>query len=53
VSRKDFEGSIERKVDVVLPFDAKTAGRAAKLGQPLANSRRAPSSPSPSTSCSS
>ena len=36
VSRKDFESSIERKVDVVLPFDAKCAAQAAKLGQPLA-----------------
>jgi pilus assembly protein CpaE len=36
VSRKDFESSIERKVDVVLPFDPKTAAQAAKLGQPLA-----------------
>jgi len=36
VSRKDFEHSIERKVDIVLPFDAKTAAQAAKLGQPLA-----------------
>ena len=36
VSRKDFEHSIERKVDIVLPFDAKAAAQAAKLGQPLA-----------------
>jgi pilus assembly protein CpaE len=36
VSRKDFESSIERKVDVVLPFDPKAAASAAKLGQPLA-----------------
>ncbi len=36
VSRKDFESSIERKVDVVLPFDPKCAAQAAKLGQPLA-----------------
>lgn len=36
VSRKDFEHSIERKIDVVLPFDPKTATQAAKLGQPLA-----------------
>ena len=35
VSRKDFEHSIERKVDIVLPFDAKAASQAAKLGQPL------------------
>ena len=36
VSRKDFEHSIERKVDIALPFDAKAASQAAKLGQPLA-----------------
>jgi pilus assembly protein CpaE len=36
VSRKDFESSIERKVDVILPFDPKPAAQAAKLGQPLA-----------------
>lgn len=36
VSRKDFENSIERKVDVVIPFEPKVAAQAAKLGQPLA-----------------
>jgi pilus assembly protein CpaE len=36
VSRKDFEHSIERKVDIVIPFDAKAVSQAAKLGQPLA-----------------
>jgi pilus assembly protein CpaE len=36
VSRKDFEQSIERKVDIVLPLDPKCATQAAKLGQPLA-----------------
>ena len=36
VGRKDFEQSIERKVDIVLPFDSKSAAQAAKLGQPLA-----------------
>jgi pilus assembly protein CpaE len=36
ISRKDFEQSIERKVDVVIPFDAKSAAQAAKLGQPFA-----------------
>jgi len=35
VSRKDFEQSIERKVDVILPYDPKPAAQAAKLGQPL------------------
>jgi pilus assembly protein CpaE len=36
ISRKDFEASIERKVDIAVPFDAKAATSAAKLGQPLA-----------------
>src|ERR1044072_7654956 len=36
VSGKDFEHSIERKVDIVVPLDAKAASQAAKLGQPLA-----------------
>ncbi|HEX8645216.1 MAG TPA: pilus assembly protein CpaE [Allosphingosinicella sp.] len=36
VSKKDFEQSIERKVDVVIPFDPKAAANAAKLGQPFA-----------------
>ncbi|WHU00831.1 MULTISPECIES: AAA family ATPase [unclassified Sphingomonas] len=36
ISRKDFEGSIERKIDFLLPFDAKLASQSAKLGKPLA-----------------
>jgi pilus assembly protein CpaE len=36
ISRKDFEGSIERKIDFVVPFDIKLASQAAKLGKPLA-----------------
>ncbi|UYY59855.1 AAA family ATPase [Sphingomonas sp. S2-65] len=36
ISRKDFESSIERKIDVLVPFDAKLASQAAKLGKPLA-----------------
>ncbi|MBN8808562.1 MAG: pilus assembly protein CpaE [Sphingomonas sp.] len=36
ISRKDFEGSIERRIDVVVPFDHKLAAQAAKLGKPLA-----------------
>jgi pilus assembly protein CpaE len=36
ISRRDFEQSIERKVDIVIPFDQKTASQSAKLGQPLA-----------------
>lgn len=40
VSRKDFEHSIERKVDVQIPLDVKTATQAAKLGQPLAKTSK-------------
>ncbi len=36
ITRKDFEGSIERKIDYVIPLDTKTAVQAAKLGKPLA-----------------
>src|SRR5688572_1797953 len=36
ISRKDFEQSIERSVDAVIPFEPKAAAQAAKLGQPFA-----------------
>lgn len=36
ISRKDFEGSIERKVDYVVAYDSKLTAQAAKLGKPLA-----------------
>ena len=36
VSRKDFENSIERKVDMVVPLDSKVAAQAAKLGKSIA-----------------
>ena len=36
ITRKDFEGSIERKLDHVVPFDQKLAAQAAKLGKPVA-----------------
>lgn len=36
ISRKDFEGSIERKIDFLLSYDAKVASQSAKLGKPLA-----------------
>lgn len=39
VSRKDFEQSIERKIDILVPFDQKAAANAAKLGQPLARAK--------------
>jgi pilus assembly protein CpaE len=35
ITRKDFEGSIERKIDIVVPFDQKLAAQAAKLGKPM------------------
>ena len=35
ISRKDFEGSIERKIDFAIGFDQKSAAQAAKLGKPL------------------
>lgn len=36
ISLADFEASIERKVNFILPFDAKAASQAAKLGQTFA-----------------
>jgi pilus assembly protein CpaE len=36
ISRKDFEQSIERPVDIAFPYDAKLAAQAAKLGKPMA-----------------
>lgn len=36
ISRKDFEQSIERPVDISIPLDPKAAAQAAKLGQPFA-----------------
>ena len=35
ISRQDFEGSIERKIDVMIPYDPRTAAQSAKLGQAL------------------
>ncbi|HYI39018.1 MAG TPA: pilus assembly protein CpaE [Allosphingosinicella sp.] len=36
ISRKDFEQSIERPVDICIPFEPKAAAQSAKLGQPFA-----------------
>jgi pilus assembly protein CpaE len=36
INRKDFEGSIERKIDILIPFEPRLASQAAKLGKPLA-----------------
>ena len=33
ISKADFEASIERKIDFVVPYDVKAASNAAKLGQ--------------------
>ena len=35
ISRKDFEGSIERKIDYLVSFDQKLAAQAPKLGKPI------------------
>ena len=35
IARADFESSIERKIDFLIPADPKAAATAAKLGQPL------------------
>lgn len=40
LSRKDFESSIERKIDLMIPFDGKATAQAAKLGKPLVDSVR-------------
>src|SRR3954447_19128417 len=36
ISRKDFEQSIERPVDIVFPYDSKAPAKPAKLEKPLA-----------------
>jgi pilus assembly protein CpaE len=36
IGRKDFENSIEREIDFLLPYDHKQAVNAAKLGKPIA-----------------
>ncbi|MBQ0771656.1 pilus assembly protein CpaE [Parasphingorhabdus sp.] len=35
IGRQDFESSIERKIDIMIPHDPKTASQAAKLGQAM------------------
>jgi pilus assembly protein CpaE len=35
ITRKDFESTIERKIDLLLPTDPKAVAQAAKLGQPV------------------
>ncbi|MBO9519311.1 MAG: pilus assembly protein CpaE [Porphyrobacter sp.] len=41
ISRNDFEASIERKVNYLIPYDLKAATNAAKLGQTFADANRA------------
>jgi pilus assembly protein CpaE len=40
IARKDFEHSIERKIDLLIPYDAKAASQAAKLGKALGDAAR-------------
>jgi pilus assembly protein CpaE len=40
IARKDFEQSIERKIDLLIPYDAKAATQAAKLGKALSDAAR-------------
>ncbi|WP_404334293.1 pilus assembly protein CpaE [Sphingomonas sp. MMS12-HWE2-04] len=47
INRKDFEGSIERKIDLVLPFEPKIAAQAAKLGKPFAEAAKGAKSLAP------
>jgi pilus assembly protein CpaE len=49
INRKDFEGSIERKVDFVVPFEQKIASQAAKLGKPFAEAGKNAKSLAPLT----
>ncbi|MXP13425.1 pilus assembly protein CpaE [Altererythrobacter confluentis] len=40
ISKADFEASIERKIDFLVPMDSKAAANAAKLGQTFADANR-------------
>jgi pilus assembly protein CpaE len=40
ISKADFEASIERKINVMIPFDLKAAANAAKLRQTFADANR-------------
>ncbi|MBF5091210.1 pilus assembly protein CpaE [Novosphingobium sp. NBM11] len=40
ISKTDFEASIERKIDFMIPYDAKAAANAAKLGQTFLGANR-------------
>ncbi len=41
ISKADFEASIERKIDVLVPYDVKAASNAAKLGQVFVEANKA------------
>ncbi len=45
IAQSDFEGSIERPIDFVMPYDPKLVVQAAKVGKPMPNSA-APRAPS-------
>ncbi|HEX8387773.1 MAG TPA: pilus assembly protein CpaE, partial [Sphingomonas sp.] len=47
ISRKDFENTIERKVEYVLPYDQKLMVQAAKLGKSLAEAGKSSKSAAP------
>ncbi|MGE3693549.1 MAG: pilus assembly protein CpaE, partial [Novosphingobium sp.] len=40
INKADFEASIERKINFMVPFDAKSAANAAKLGQAFVDANR-------------
>jgi pilus assembly protein CpaE len=40
ITKADFEASIERKINFVVPYDQKAAVNAAKLGQTFADANR-------------
>lgn len=40
IGRKDFEQSIERKIDVLIPYDARVAAQSAKLGKTFAETAK-------------
>ncbi|MEE4289568.1 MAG: pilus assembly protein CpaE [Erythrobacter sp.] len=40
ISKADFEASIERKIDFLVPYDVKAASNAAKLGQVFVDANR-------------
>lgn len=45
ITRKDFESTIERKIDLLVPLDPKATAQAAKLGKPLVEAVRGSKAP--------